>query len=78
MNDDHFKCICKQTWSDSVKINFIQGKIYICHIHSNKATTAYDEDNSPYTFVNNTFYNIFYTEQEIRLKKLKKLNGGNL
>ena len=78
MNKEYFVCICKQTWSDSVKINFIEGKFYNCYNFSKNAITALDEDNSAYTFIKNDFYTIFYTDQEVRQKKLKKLNESNL
>lgn len=76
--NDTFECICKETWSDSINMNFIAGKTYICYNFSKNAITAIDENRSVYTFLKNVFYQIFYTEQEVRLIKLKKINGSNL
>lgn len=75
MRKNYFKSLCKKTWSDSVKINFIEGKYYNCTIFSKNAITAFDEDNSKYNFHNNTFYQIFYTNQELRKTKLNNIRN---
>jgi len=74
----YFECICKKNWSDSIKINFIEGKCYICTFFSKTAITAIDGDKSCYTFLKDDFYTIFHSNQEVRVKKLRKINGSNL
>lgn len=78
MNNNSFKSICKKDMFAGLETIFIKDNTYKCFYFGRIGITVTDELKCSYTFRNNVFNDFFYTEQELRKEKLKRLNECSL
>lgn len=73
--------ICKNIDKKNIRFfrsdDFIIGKSYNCEIRE-LITLVYIDENFYYSFFNTEINNYFYTKQELRKLKIKKINESTM